>query len=55
MATSPVRLKERADLIRLVIFLIVAALVTFWVAAVTSEYRSGGATPYQAAFEDAAQ
>lgn len=52
MATSPVRLKERADLIRLVIFLIVAALVTFWVAAVTSEYRSGGATPYQAAFED---
>jgi phospholipid/cholesterol/gamma-HCH transport system substrate-binding protein len=52
VATSPVRLKERADLIRLVIFLIVAALVTFWVAAVTSEYRSGGATPYQAAFED---
>lgn len=52
MATSPVRLKERADLIRLVIFLIVAALVTFWVAAVTSEYRSGGATSYQAAFDD---
>jgi phospholipid/cholesterol/gamma-HCH transport system substrate-binding protein len=47
-----VRLKERADLVRLVIFLVVAALVTFWVAAVTSEYRSGGATPYQAAFDD---
>lgn len=52
MATSPVRLKERADLVRLVIFLVVAALVTFWVAAVTSEYRSGGATTYQAAFDD---
>jgi phospholipid/cholesterol/gamma-HCH transport system substrate-binding protein len=52
VATSPVRLKERADLVRLVIFLVVAALVTFWVAAVTSEYRSGGATPYQAAFDD---
>ena len=52
MATSPVRLKERADLVRLVIFLVVAALVTFWVAAVMSEYRSGGATTYQAAFDD---
>ncbi len=52
MATSPVRLKERADLVRLVIFLVVAALVTFWVAAVTSEYRSGGATTYRAAFDD---
>jgi phospholipid/cholesterol/gamma-HCH transport system substrate-binding protein len=52
VATSPVRLKERADLVRLVIFLVVAALVTFWVAAVTSEYRSGGATPYQAAVDD---
>lgn len=52
MAISPVRRKERADLVRLVAFLVVAALVTFWVAAVTSEYRSGGATPYRAAFDD---
>ena len=30
----------------------VAALVTVWVGAVTSEYRSGGAAPYRAAFAD---
>jgi len=52
MATSPMRLKERADLLRLGIFLLVAALVTFWVAAVTDEYRSGSAAPYRAAFQD---
>lgn len=52
MATSPVRLKQRADLVRLVIFLVVAALVTLWVAAVMSEYRSGGVTSYRAAFDD---
>ena len=52
MATSPVRARERADLLRLVSFLVVAALVTFWVGAVTSEYRSGGAAPYRAAFAD---
>jgi phospholipid/cholesterol/gamma-HCH transport system substrate-binding protein len=52
VATSPLRVKERADLIRLVIFLVVAALVTFWVAAVTGEYRSGDTVAYRAAFSD---
>ena len=52
MAMSPMRRRERADLLRLVSFLVVAALVTFWVGAVTSEYRSGGAAPYRAAFAD---
>ena len=52
MVSSPERLRERADLVRLTVFLVVAAVVTFWVAAVTDEYRSGSTATYKAAFQD---
>jgi len=52
VVSSPERLRERADLVRLTVFLVVAAVVTFWVAAVTDEYRSGSTATYKAAFQD---
>lgn len=52
MSASVVRKRERGDLIRLAVFLAVAALVTVWVGAITGEYRSGDATTYRAAFDD---
>ena len=52
MALSPVKRKQRADLVRLGVFLLVAAVVTFWVAAVTDEYRSGSVQGYRAQFAD---
>ena len=52
MTTSPVRRKQRADLIRLLVFGVAAALVTYWVAAVTDEYRSGSTRTFRAQFAD---
>jgi phospholipid/cholesterol/gamma-HCH transport system substrate-binding protein len=52
MSASVVRKRERGDLIKLTVFLVVAALFTVWVAAITSEFRSGGDTTYRASFED---
>lgn len=52
MSHSPVRRRQRADLVRLTIFLVVAGLFTFWVGAVTGEYRAGDRDQYSAVFED---
>lgn len=52
MTTSVIRKRERADLIKLTTFLIVAALFTFWVGAVTGEYRTGDSDTYKASFDD---
>lgn len=52
MAHSPVRLKERSDLVKLVAFLALAAAVTCWVGAVMGQYRSGTAITYRASFND---
>lgn len=52
MSASVVRKRERADLIKLVAFLVVAALFTAWVAVITSEYRTGADSTYRASFED---
>lgn len=46
------RKRERGDLIKFAVFLVVAALFTAWVAAITGEYRSGDARTHRASFED---
>lgn len=52
MSVSVIRKRERAELVKLTIFLVVAGLFTFWVAAVTGEYRSGDSNTYTASFDD---
>lgn len=44
------RRRQRADLIKLLIFLLVAGIVTVWVAAITGEYRPGDKRTYRAVF-----
>ena len=52
MNLSPERRRQRADLIKLTGFLVVAGLVTAWVAALTGEYRPGDRESYRAVFTD---
>lgn len=49
---SVVRKRERADLIRLTIFLLVAGIFTYWVGVVTADYRPGNQVNYKAVFAD---
>lgn len=50
MKLSVERTRQRADLVKLTTFLVVAAAVTMWVAAVTGEYRPGERKDYRATF-----
>lgn len=52
MSASIVRRRERSDLIKFTIFLIIAALFTYWVGVVTSAHRPGDSTAYRAVFSD---
>lgn len=49
-SASVVRKRERADLIRLTTFLVVAGLFTYWVGVVTADYRPGDRVDYKAVF-----
>ncbi|WP_215812308.1 MCE family protein [Pimelobacter sp. 30-1] len=49
---SPEKRRQRSDLIKFTSFLVVAAVFTVWVAAVTGEYRPGGRDDYRAVFDD---
>ncbi|GAB3853989.1 MlaD family protein [Nocardioides maradonensis] len=50
--SSALRKKERADLIKFTIFLVVAAIFTVWVGIITASYRPGSRTSYHAIFND---
>lgn len=52
MKLSVERRRQRADLIKLITFLVLAAVVTVWVAAVTAAYRPGDRETYSAVFDD---
>lgn len=52
MSGSVVRKRERADLIKLIIFLLVAGLFTYWVGVVTADTRPGDRVNYKAVFAD---
>lgn len=52
MKLSSERRRQRADLIKLGVFLTVAVAFTIWVAAITSEFRPSDRETYRAAFED---
>lgn len=52
MKLSVERKRQRADLAKLTGFLVLAAVVTVWVAAITGEYRPADREGYQAAFDD---
>jgi len=49
---SPEKRRQRSDLVKFTSFLVVAAVFTVWVAAVTGEYRPGGRDDYRAVFDD---
>lgn len=49
---SPERRRQRADLIKLSSFLVIALAFTLWVAAVTGEYRGGEREEYHAVFDN---
>jgi len=51
-STSVVRQRERSDLIKLTIFLIIAGLFTYWVGAVMAASRPGHRAEYKAVFTD---
>ena len=52
MKLSVERKRQRADLAKLTAFLVLAAVVTVWVAAITGEYRPADREGYQAVFDD---
>ena len=52
MKLSVARKRQRADLAKLTAFLVLAAVVTAWVAAITGEYRPGEREAYRAVFDD---
>ncbi|MFS3128222.1 MCE family protein [Nocardioides sp. Bht2] len=52
MTTSPVLQGQRRDLIKFVLFMVVAVLFTVWVAAVTGEVRMRDTHSYRASFAD---
>jgi phospholipid/cholesterol/gamma-HCH transport system substrate-binding protein len=49
---SAERKRQRADLAKLTAFLLLAGVVTVWVAAITGEYRPGDRDTYRAVFDD---
>jgi phospholipid/cholesterol/gamma-HCH transport system substrate-binding protein len=49
---SPVKRRERSDLLKFSAFLVVAAVFTVWVALVTGEVRPGDRDAYKAVFDD---
>lgn len=52
MKLSNERRRQRRDLIRFSAFLVLAAVVTVWISAVTGEYRPGDRQGYVAVFDD---
>ncbi|GAB2977545.1 MCE family protein [Nocardioides montaniterrae] len=50
--SSVLRKRERADLIKFSIFLLVAAIFTVWVGIITASYRPGHRNAYHAVFSD---
>jgi len=52
MELSVERKRQRADLAKLTAFLLLAAVVTVWVAAITGEYRPAEREGYRAVFDD---
>lgn len=52
MSASVVRRRERSDLIKFTIFLVVAGMFTYWVGVVTSAHRPGESNSYRAVFAD---
>lgn len=52
MKLSAERKRQRAHLTKLTAFLLLAGIVTVWVAAITGEYRPGGREAYRAVFDD---
>jgi len=52
MALSAIRRRERSDLIKFSIFLLLAAMFTYWVGVVTAASRPGDRVSYQAIFAD---
>ncbi len=52
MKLSVERKRQRADLAKLTAFLVLAAVVTVWVAAITGEYRPADREGYRAVFAD---
>ncbi|GAB4002997.1 MCE family protein [Nocardioides ultimimeridianus] len=50
--SSALRKRERADLIKFTIFLLVAAIFTVWVGIITASYRPGSRNSYHAVFDD---
>jgi phospholipid/cholesterol/gamma-HCH transport system substrate-binding protein len=52
MKLSVERKRQTADLLKLCAFLLAAAVVTAWMAAVTGEYRPGERDTYHAVFDD---
>lgn len=51
-SSSVIRRRERADLIKFGIFLLVAAMFTYWVGVVTAASRPGDRVEYRATFAD---
>ncbi|TWG91552.1 phospholipid/cholesterol/gamma-HCH transport system substrate-binding protein [Nocardioides sp. J9] len=49
---SPERRRQRNDLLKFTAFLAMAAVFTFWIAAITGEYRGGEKALYRASFDD---
>lgn len=52
MKLSVERKRQRVDLAKLTAFLVLATVVTVWVAAITGEYRPGNRESYRAVFDD---
>ena len=50
MSSSVIRRRERSDLIKFSIFLLIAAVFTYWVAVVTAAARPGDRVEYKAVF-----
>lgn len=52
MTSSNIRKRERADLVKFTIFLLVAAMFTYWVGVITSSHRPADRVEYTSAFSD---
>jgi len=50
--SSVVRRRERSDLVKLTLFLVVAAMFTYWVGVITAAARPGDRVEYKAVFAD---
>ena len=52
MSSSVIRRRERSDLVKFSIFLLIAAVFTYWVAVVTAAARPGDRVEFKAVFAD---